>query len=350
MSSFYKLSIKEVRRETPQAVSISFNIPAELKEHYAFTAGQYVTVKLTLDGQEIRRAYSICSSPKSGELRIAVKAIPNGLFSSFANKKLAAGNVLEVSQPEGKFTFEPNADKQRNLAAFAAGSGITPILAIIKTVLEEEPRSSFVLLYGNKTPEETIFHEEIAQLQQQYLSRFFVHYVYSQANIEGEHFGRIDKPNINFILRNKHSEKTFDKFFLCGPEEMIKTANEVLKENHVPEKSIKYELFTTADTGNEAVENLEGKTKITVLLDYEETTFEMDKSQTLLDAAVKKGLDAPYSCRGGVCSSCIARIKKGTAEMKKNEILTDKEVAQGLTLTCQAHPTSSEIEIDFDDV
>jgi ring-1,2-phenylacetyl-CoA epoxidase subunit PaaE len=350
MSSFYKLNIKEVKRETPNAVSVLFNVPSELQPTYKFIAGQYINLKLTLDGKEIRRAYSICSSPNSGELRIAIKAVKNGNFSKFANDNLKAGDILEVGQPEGKFTFEPSADRQKNYAAFVAGSGITPVMAILQSVLENEPNSSFVLVYGNKTPEDTIFHDQLHELQLKYVGRFFVHYVYSQTKVENELFGRIDKSNINFVLNNKHKEKEFDKFYLCGPEEMINLATTVLKEHNVADKNIKFELFTTSSTENTEASSHEGHTKITVLVDDEETTFEMSQKQTLLEAALKQGIDAPYSCQGGICSSCLARISKGTAEMKKNSILTDKEVADGLILTCQAHPTSSEIFVDFDDV
>jgi len=350
MSSFYKLNVKEVKRETPSAVSVLFNIPTELQAAYKFTAGQYINLKLTLDGKEIRRAYSICSSPNSNELRIAIKAVKNGNFSKFANDNLKAGDLLEVGQPEGKFTFEPSADRQKNYAAFAAGSGITPIMSILQSVLENEPNSSFVLVYGNKTPETTIFHNQLHQLQLKYVGRFFVHYVYSQAKVENELFGRIDKSNINFVLNNKHKEKEFDKFYLCGPEEMINLSTTVLKEHNVADKNIKFELFTTSSTENTEASSHEGHTKITILVDSEETTFEMSQKQTLLEAALKQGIDAPYSCQGGICSSCLARISKGTAEMKKNSILTDKEVADGLILTCQAHPTSSEIFVDFDDI
>ena len=181
MSSFYKLTIKEVRRETPSAVSVLFNVPLEFKDFYRFVAGQYINLKLTLDGHEIRRAYSICSSPESSELRIAVKEVKNGTFSAFANSKLKAGDTLEVGTPEGKFTFEPEAGRLRNYAAFASGSGITPVLSIIQSVLSGEPKSTFVLVYGNKTPEETIFHKQLHDLQLKYVGRFFVHYVYSQA-------------------------------------------------------------------------------------------------------------------------------------------------------------------------
>lgn len=351
MSSFYKLHINDVRRETPHAISVAFSIPDGLKDFYKFTAGQYVTLKLTLDGQEIRRAYSICSSPNSGELRISIKSVAVGAFSSFANRNLRVGDVIEVSVPEGKFVFEPEASSQKNYAGFAAGSGITPIMSILQSVLENEPKSTFVLVYGNKSPEETIFHQQLHDLQNKYTGRFFVHYVFSQSKIEGQLFGRIEKSTVNFVLNNKHKELTFDKFYLCGPEEMINTVSQVLKERNVREKDIRFELFFAAPTTeNEVSKNQEGHTTITVVVDDEETTFEMSAKQTLLEAALKQGLDAPYSCQGGICSSCIARVKKGTAEMRKNSILTDGEIAEGLILTCQAHPTSTEILVDYDDV
>lgn len=350
MSSFYKLQIKEVKRETSNAISIVFNVPVELKPAYTFTAGQYINLKLTLDGKEIRRAYSICSSPESGELRIAIKSVKNGNFSKFANDNLKVGDLIEVGQPEGKFTFEPNSDRQKNYAAFVAGSGITPVLSIIKAVLQNEPKSTFVLVYGNKSPEETIFYNELHDLQLNYVGRFFVHYVFSQTKVDGELFGRIEKSSVNFILNNKHKEKEFDKFYLCGPEEMILLVTTVLKEHNVPDKNIKFELFSTSSSENTDASSHDGHTKITVFVDGDETTFEMSQKQTLLEAALKQGLDAPYSCQGGICSSCLARIKSGTAEMKKNSILTDGEIAEGLILTCQAHPTSATIFVDYDDV
>ncbi|WPR72227.1 ferredoxin--NADP reductase [Flavobacterium sp. NG2] len=350
MPSFLKLIIKEVKRETANAVSILFNVPEELKSSYSFIAGQYLNLRLTLDGKEIRRAYSICSSPESGELRIAVKAVQDGAFSQFANTKLKAGDVLEVGKPEGKFTFEPEADRQKSYIAFASGSGITPVMSIIKSVLKSEPKSTFVLVYGNKSPEETIFHQELHDLHLQYVSRFFVDYVYSRVKVDNALFGRIDKSVVNFALNNKHKELEFEKFYLCGPEEMINTVSDVLKEKNVKESAINFELFTASSQEIEIKDSLEGHSKITVMVDDEETSFEMSQKQTILEASLKKGIDAPYSCQGGICSSCLARVTVGTAEMKKNSILTDKEIADGLILTCQAHPTSDTIYIDFDDV
>jgi ring-1,2-phenylacetyl-CoA epoxidase subunit PaaE len=350
MSSFYKLSIKEIIKETADAVSILFNVPDELKSYYQFVAGQYVNLKITLDGQEIRRAYSICSSPKSGELRIAVKAVKNGFFSKFANEKLAVGNVIEVGTPEGKFTFEPKTDRQKNYAAFVAGSGITPVFSILKTVLEEEPNSTFVLVYGNKSENEAIFHNQLHDLQLQYVGRLFVQYVYSQSTADNALFGRIDKSTVNFILKNKHAEMNFSKFYLCGPEEMINLVSDTLKENNISDSDIKFELFSASSNENESAGSLEGHTKISILVDDEETSFEMSQKQTLLEAALKQGLDVPYSCQGGICSSCICKITEGAVELKKNQILTDDEIAEGLTLACQAYPTTASIKIDFDDV
>ena len=350
MADFYKLTIKEVKRETPDAISVVFNIPNELAPFYKFTAGQYVNLKLTLDGQEIRRAYSICSSPKSGELRISIKAIQNGFFSTFANKQLAVGNIIEVGTPEGRFTFEPNPSNQKTYGAFVAGSGITPVMSILQTVLEEDPNSSFVLVYGNKSPESTIFYDKLNELHNKYTGRFFLYYVFSQAKLDGHLFGRIERASVNFVLKNKHKEFDFENFYLCGPNEMISQVKDILKENTVSEDKIKFELFTTAETEKKIEQNQDGQCRVTVLLDDEETTFVIPSGTVILDAVLKQGIDAPYSCQGGICSPCIGKITHGSAEMKKNAILTDKEVADGFILTCQAVPTSSEIYVDYDDV
>lgn len=350
MSSFYKLAIKEIIRETADAVSILFNVPEELQSNYSFVAGQYVNLKVTLDGQEIRRAYSICAAPQSGELRIAVKSVKNGFFSKFANEKLSVGNVIEVGTPEGKFMFEPKADRQKNYAAFVAGSGITPVFSIIKSVLEEEPNSTFVLVYGNKSEKETIFHNQLHNLQLQYVGRLFVQYVYSQSTADNALLGRIDHTTVNYVLKSKHAEMEFSKYFLCGPEEMIQIVTAALKENNVSDSDIKFELFSTSSSGSKADVGASGHTSISILVDDEETTFEMSQQQTVLEAALKQGLDVPYSCQGGICSSCICKITEGAAEMKKNQILSDAEVAEGLTLACQAYPTTATIKIDFDAV
>lgn len=348
MSTFFPLEIKEVIRETPQAVSLSFNIPENLKEEFKFNAGQYITIKAKLGDEELRRAYSLCSAPNSGEFKVTVKEVEGGKFSVIANNKLTAGDILEVHPPEGKFILKPTGEA-RTYAAFAAGSGITPVLSIIKTVLAEEPKSRFVLTYGNKSPEETIFFKELLELQAKFPDRLFIEFVYSRTREDNSHFGRIETSTVNFVVKNKFKEHAFDAFYLCGPEEMINQVSDVLKENGVTEDKILYELFTSEDTG--AIEtNVEGQTELTIMVDDEETTFSMDTKETVLDAALEHDLDVPYSCQGGICSSCIARIVEGKAEMRKNQILTDEEIEEGLILTCQAQPLTPKLKVDYDDV
>jgi ring-1,2-phenylacetyl-CoA epoxidase subunit PaaE len=250
-----------------------------------------------------------------------------------------------VGTPEGKFTFEPKTERQKNYAAFVAGSGITPVFSILKTVLEEEANSTFVLVYGNKSENEAIFHNQLHDLQLQYVGRLFVQYVYSQSTADNALFGRIDKSTVNFILKNKHAEMNFSKFYLCGPEEMINLVSDTLKENNISDSDIKFELFSASSNENESAGSLEGHTKISILVDNEETSFEMSQKQTILEAALKQGLDVPYSCQGGICSSCICKITEGAVELKKNQILTDGEIAEGLTLACQAYPTTASIKL-----
>jgi len=348
MSRFHTLKVKDIRTETPLAVSIAFEVPADLATDYQFEAGQYVTIKAIIKGEEIRRSYSISSAPSSNELRVVVKAVENGVFSNYAKNQLKVGDNLEVGIPEGKFVVE-NRDA-KIFVAFAAGSGITPIISIIKDVLEKKDDTTFILIYGNKTIEDTIYFNEINALQQHYLGRFFVHYTFTKANPDGSLFGRIERSTVNFVLKNKHSEKRVDEYFLCGPEDMIKKVTDVLKENGAAEEQIHYELFTTSSTNGEIPVSGEGMVKVTVLVDDIETTFNMPRTENILSAALKHGVDAPYSCQGGICSSCMCRTIKGSAEMKTNHILMDDEVEEGLLLACQSYVTSDEIYVDFDDV
>ncbi|MFD2517393.1 2Fe-2S iron-sulfur cluster-binding protein [Salinimicrobium flavum] len=350
MSKFFPLTIKNVIRETSQAVSLEFEIPETLKKEFSFKAGQYITVKTEIDGKEVRRAYSLCTPPTNESFKVTVKEVPGGAFSVIANNKLKAGDVLEVHPPEGKFIFEPiNDNHPHTYAAFAAGSGITPILSILKTALEQEKYSRFVLVYGNKTPDETIFFKELLKLQLEHPDRLFIEFVYSQTKEDDSHYGRIDASTVNFVLKNKFQNTTFTKFFLCGPEEMINNVTEVLLENSVEREKILFELFSTEVEG-ELKSDLSGATELTVIFDDEETTFTMEKNATVLDAALDYGLDVPYSCQGGICSSCVARITEGKAEMAKNSILVDSEIEEGLVLTCQAHPTTPVLKVNYDDV
>lgn len=348
MNKFYALKIKEVIRETPEAVSLSFEIPEDLKETFNYKAGQYITIKTNIEGDEVRRAYSLCSAPHSDEFKVTVKEVPGGTFSVLANNVLKKGDILEVHPPEGKFIFEPG-NQAQTYAAFAAGSGITPVLSILKSVLTSEPESKFVLVYGNKSTENTIFFKELLELQAKYPERLFVEFVYSRTREENTHFGRIETSTVNYVVKNKFKDSTFKAFFLCGPEEMINNVTAVLEQNGISKESILFELFTTENTG--AIDTaVTGEVQLTVMVDDEETTFGMKNEETVLQAALEHDLDVPYSCQGGICSSCVARITEGKAEMRKNQILTDSEIAEGLILTCQAQPTTPTLRVDYDDV
>ena len=350
MSKFFPLKIRNVIRETEQAVSLEFEIPQEHKSAFEFKAGQYITIKTEVDGKEVRRAYSICTAPGEETFKVTVKEVKDGTFSVIANNKLKPGDVLEVHPPEGRFIFEPTAgDKAPTYAAFAAGSGITPVLSILKTVLQKERLSRFVLVYGNRTPDETIFFKELLKLQTENPDRLFIEFAYSRCREENCHFGRIDRSTVNFVLKNKFKKTDFSRFYLCGPEEMINGVTEVLIENGIEKEKILFELFNTEVTG-EVKSDLEGETELTIVVDDEETTLQMPKNKTVLEIALDNGLDVPYSCQGGICSSCVARIIEGKAEMEKNSILVDSEIEEGLVLTCQAHATTPTLKVDYDDV
>ncbi len=351
MSQFHKLAISELHNETEACVTIAFQVPSELKDTFTFKAGQYITLKTTVNGNELRRDYSICSSPNSGILKVAVKAVANGNFSSFANSELKVGDVIEVAPPNGRFVFEPNDSNARTIAAFAAGSGITPVMSILKSALEGEPKSNFVLIYGNKSPKDTIFLDELLQLQSKYQDRLKLHFVYSQSQIDKALFGRIETSTINFLLKNDYKDTKFDRFYICGPEPMIHTVKDVLLESGINESQILFELFTVTKPAKPIDDTLiDGKTKVTVMLDDEETSFVMDQKKSVLEAALDENIDAPYSCQGGICSSCLARLTEGEVTMRQNNILTDSELEEGLILTCQSHPTTPTIRVDYDDI
>lgn len=345
--TYYKLRIAKIIRETSKAISVQFHVPDELKSTFAFQAGQYVSLQLTLDGHTVRRAYSISSTPNSGILQITIKEIANGYFSKFANQNLQEGHFLEVAPPEGRFLIDAVSGKK--YLGIASGSGITPIWSMVSSVLEKEDGTSFYLLYGNKSKADTIFYDALVQLQQQYPNRFYPQLVFSQESADGAMFGRIDAAKIHFLMKNTWKDIAFEQVFLCGPEEMIACAEKTLLEYDLTENQIKKELFSSS-INTLAPENVAGTTKLTIVLDDVTTELELSAKQTVLEAALKLGLDAPYSCQGGICSSCMGRVKEGTAVMVKNTVLTDAEVAEGLILTCQAHATSATLLVDYDDI
>jgi len=348
MAEFHKVHIQEIRPETADAVSVVFKIPESLKADFKFTAGQYLTLQTAINGEVTRRAYSICATPESGEIRVAIKKVAEGVFSTYATTALKVGDAIEITAPEGHFLLRPDANK--NYIGFAAGSGITPILSMLKSVLQTETTATFTLVYGNRSAADTLFYEELNQLKETYPGRFKLHYIFSRENVKNSLRGRIDGNVTNYFVKNMYKETSFDAAYLCGPEEMIKAVSKTLEKNNIAKENIHFELFVVAADKEKTAQVQEGTTEITVLLDDEETTFIMSQTDDILAANLRNNIDAPYSCQGGVCSSCLARVTEGKAVMVKNAILTDGELEEGLILTCQAHPTTPTITIDFDDV
>ena len=350
MADFHTLKIQSIVRQTDKAVSITFEVPKSLEYLFTFKAGQYVTLKGLVNETVIRRDYSLSSSPNSGDLTVTIKEIDKGVFSTYANKTLQTGESLEVSVPNGRFIYTPKSNLN-SVVAFAAGSGITPVMSIARAVLEAGNGCDFVLVYGNKSPEKTIFKKEILELQALHLERFKVQFVYSESNEEGALFGRIDKSTVNYVLKNQVQLEESMLFYLCGPEGMIKTVSSLLSNNGVQNERVLFELFTAPSAERtSSVATSDGQAEITILVDEEETTLVMPQNQTILEVALANNIDAPYSCQGGVCSSCICLVTIGSARMRQNNVLTESEVAEGLVLSCQAEPTSSIIKVDFDDI
>jgi ring-1,2-phenylacetyl-CoA epoxidase subunit PaaE len=349
MAEFYPLRVQHIQKLTPTSVAITLEIPKDLIQSFIFVPGQYITIKKELKGEELRRSYSISSSPKKDSITIGVKRIDKGGFSDYANSKLTENDILEVMPPQGKFVYNPS-DTPQHIAAFAAGSGITPIMSIARSVLDSHPKNKFLLVYGNKSYEETMFYTDLVKLQLEYADRFFLYFTLSQSQEAKTLFGRIDTSTINYALKNKHKDIVFDDYFLCGPEPLIHLVKNHLLESGIAEDNIHFELFTTTEIKEELPVSVDGSTQVYINLDEEEFSLTMDKRTKILDAALKEQIDAPYSCQGGVCSTCIAKITEGSALMEKNQILTDDEIADGFILTCQAHPTSPLLRIDYDDV
>jgi ring-1,2-phenylacetyl-CoA epoxidase subunit PaaE len=348
MAEFHKVHIQEIRQETADAVSVVFKIPEHLKADFSFKSGQYITLQTLINNEQVRRAYSICSTPESGEIRVAIKKVEKGVFSTYATTHLKVGDEIEAAAPEGRFLLTPGVDN--NYIGFAAGSGITPILSMLKTVLETETTANFTLIYGNKSVADAIFFEELNSLKETYADRFKLHYIYSRENVKNSLRGRIDGNVTNYFVKNMYKETSFNAAFLCGPEEMIKDVSKTLEKNKIAKENIHFELFTTAADKEKVAQVKEGTTEITVLLDDEKTTFIMSQTDDILAANLRNDIDAPYSCQGGVCSSCLCKVTEGKAVMVKNSILTDGEIEEGFVLACQAYPTTPKITIDFDDL
>jgi ring-1,2-phenylacetyl-CoA epoxidase subunit PaaE len=346
MPSFHSLRVSGIDRASADAVVVSLEVPESLKESYTFTPGQYVSLETTIDEVVVRRSYSLCSTPDEPSLRVGVKKLDQGVFSTYINESLKLGDSLKVSIPEGRFVYE--ADKNEGtLLAIAAGSGITPIFSILNSFLAAKNGQKFTLIYGNKSPEQTMFYQEIKDLEAKYSEQLSVHWVFSQSSEEGTLFGRINPSVINFVLNQQN--RLPDHSFLCGPEPMIISSSEQLQRKGASKDRIYFELFT-ASSDTVEVENQAEKGRFTITCDELTHTLDLVPDKTLLDIALGAKLEVPYSCQGGVCSSCIAKVKEGKASMITNQILTDNEIEEGFVLSCQAIAQSETIHLDYDDV
>ncbi len=350
---FYPLKISDVRRETKDCVSIAFEVPADLKEVFKFTQGQYLTLRTHIGEEDVRRSYSLCSSPLEACWRVAIKKVDGGVFSSFSNEKLKKGDILEVALPDGRFfpaalAIEPAG----KYVLFAAGSGITPIISIIKTVLESVPDSEVALVYGNKNAASVIFREEIEGLKNRFLGRLRVVHILSRERMDTEwQRGRIDKERLEQIFEKLPDLLDAEQYFVCGPEDMTANVREVLEKQGVSKSKIHFELF---GTGKGIVKKQIAATPETVIahaeirLDGVRFDVPIHEGQVVLDAALAAGADLPFACKGGVCCTCRAKLVEGEVEMEVNYALDPHEVAAGFILTCQSHPKTPTIKVDFD--
>ena len=349
MATFHKLKIASITRETSKAVKVSFDVPKHLKADFSFKAGQYITLKTEINHETVRRDYSLCTNPESKTIAVAIKEVEGGAFSVFANKSITPGDEIEVSTPNGRFIYNPNTSSE-TIFGIAAGSGITPVMGIAKTVLKETTNSKFVLLFGNKSEQDTIFKNELTALTNKFSDRFSVQHVFSQEQKEYALSGRINEAVINATHKKLNQNTNASAYYICGPEAMINSAKNTLIARGVSEESIKYELFTASTKEETNVTVSSSGSAISIIVDDETFEIESDGKSTVLDLALKEDIDVPYSCKGGICSSCIARVTEGTATMAQNNILTESEVAEGLILTCQAHAASEKVVIDYDDI
>ncbi|SDU97214.1 1,2-phenylacetyl-CoA epoxidase subunit PaaE [Pseudomonas sihuiensis] len=356
MSKFHSLTIKDVRAETRDAVSIAFDVPGDLADAFHFTQGQYLVLRTELDGEEVRRSYSICTGTGDGELRVAIKRVAGGRFSSYANDQLRVGQQLEVMPPDGRFFVPIEPSRRGNYLAVAAGSGITPILSIIKTTLECEPQSRFTLLYGNRSSASALFREQLEDLKNRYLQRLNLIFVFSREQQDVDLYnGHIDAGKCSQLFSRWIQVDALDAAFICGPQSMTETVREQLREHGMPSERIHFELFASEGgaarrEAREAARSADSvSSQITVISDGRALNFELPRNtQSVLDAGNAQGLELPYSCKAGVCSTCKCKVIEGEVEMDSNFALEDYEVAAGYVLSCQSYPVSEKVVLDFD--
>ena len=355
MATFHTLKIKDISKQTQNCSVITFDMPDNLSQEFEFTQGQHLTLKALIDGQDTRRSYSICSSMVDRQWQVAVKKIPGGVFSSYVNDVLQTGDTLQVAPPSGRFGV-PISEQEKTYIAFVAGSGITPVLSMLKTHLAKEPKARFKLFYLNRTVKSIIFKEQIEQLRNQYFGRLEIFYFLTKEHRDAALFnGRFTDEKLQQIFQKLVHVPSLDEAFLCGPEEMIFLVQKALMEAGMPQEKIHYELFVSglseADKKRAArlAQKSQDGVEVTIVDGGKEFHFTMtDQFDNILDAALHAGADLPFACKGGVCSTCKCQVLEGSLEMKINYALNDKELSQNLVLSCQAVPTSDKVKVDFD--
>ncbi len=355
MAQFYKLKVTNIEKTTRDAVVVTLAPEKNIKEFHKFIQGQYLTFRQVIEGEELRRNYSICSGKDDKLLQIGIKQVEDGAFSTWANSELQVGDTLEALLPRGAFHTVLDRNAQKNYIGFAGGSGITPILSIIKTVLVREPKSSFTLVYANRNVHSIMFREELEDLKNLHIGRLNIIHVLETENQETEVFsGRIDKKKCQQLFKHLISIDDVDVSFICGPEPMMLTIADSLRAHGLNDSQIKFELFTSAQPGRlkpkktAKLNKTKSETSATVILDGATHKFEMKSNQRILEAALANSLDVPFACKAGVCSTCRAKLLEGEVEMATNHSLEDYEVARGFILTCQSYPLTNKIKVDYD--
>jgi ring-1,2-phenylacetyl-CoA epoxidase subunit PaaE len=352
---FHSLTVSHVRNETRDTIVATFDVPPSLQERFAFTQGQHLTLRAMVNGEDLRRSYSICSAVGDAQLRVAIKRTPGGQFSTWANDTLKAGSVIEVMPPMGHFHLPLDPASGRHYLAFAAGSGITPILSIVKTTLAAEPLSTVTLVYGNRSSSSVIFREELADLKDRYPSRLSIVHVMSREQQDVELFnGRITREKVDQLLAQWIRVEDHDAAFICGPEQMMREVGESLQAHGMAREAIKMELFAASIPRREHAPSARpvvgrSECEVTVIADGAHRSFAMEKDKvSVLDAGLAQGVEMRYSCKGGVCATCRCKVVEGKVEMDANYALEDYEIARGFVLSCQAFPVTDRVVLDFD--